>query len=136
MRCLERNKQTFYYCLYWKIVPIYLPLDGDDSDQARIETGESKVLYHRPVKLRANVSAAKGEAQIEQFGSSLQYDRVITLCDMSCPIDENTVLYIDKIPTKRFEGRLIHNDDHDYVVVRVAKHLNTISIAIRKVDVS
>ena len=50
---------------------------------------------------------------------------------MSCPISEDTVLFVDKEPEYDGEKPL-----YDYVVKRVAKSLNSISIAISKVNVS
>ena len=68
----------------------------------------------------------------EQFGALDNYDKVIVTSHMDCPIDENSVLYIDTTPVK-VNGVW---SPHNYVVRRVAKSLNGISIAVRKVDVS
>lgn len=54
-----------------------------------------------------------------------------TTDDMSCPIDENTVLFVDSKPGYR-QGK----PAFDYTVKRVAKSLNTISYAVSKVKVS
>ena len=51
---------------------------------------------------------------------------------MTCPIDENTVLFVDKEPEYDADGTPIY----DYFVRRVAKSLNCISIAIAKVKTS
>lgn len=51
---------------------------------------------------------------------------------MSCPIEETTVLFIDKKPEYDAEG----NPLFDYVVKRVAKSLNVIAYAVKRVDVS
>lgn len=120
MKCLERNKVDFYYCLYEETENV---LD-DDGNIA----GE-RVKYGSPVKARANVSAAQGEAQIEQFGNSVEYDKVILSDDMSAPIDENTVFFIDTPPAFDDDG----NPMFDYIVRKVAKSLNTLAVAISKV---
>ena len=88
-----------------------------------------RVKYGSPVKARANVSAAQGEAQIEQFGNSVEYDKVILSDDMSAPIDENTVFFIDTPPAFDSDG----NPMFDYIVRKVAKSLNTLAVAISKV---
>lgn len=134
MKCLERNKRVFYYALFDKVVPVKEPFDPGDPTAVRYETGETRVLYKEPVKARANISAAKGEAQIEQFGSSLQYDRVIIMGDVDVPIDENTVLFIDTLPEIDPE-KPWKQYAYDYEVARVARSLTSVSIAIRKVDV-
>lgn len=124
MKILHRNKRKFYYALFDKKEPI--------KDEYGNESGEYKVLYKTPKVMRANISAATGEAQIEQFGSSLLYDKVIITDNLNCPIDEHSVLCIDSPPAYDTDGNLIY----DYVVKRVAKSLNTISYAVSKVDVS
>lgn len=124
MRILERNKSTFYYLLYTGKTPV---LDEDEN-----ETGEYDVGYGEPVEMRANVSAATGQSQVEQFGNLENYDKVIVTDDMTCPINENTVLFIDKEPSYDALGK----PQYDYTVKRVAKSLNSISIAVSKVKVS
>ena len=92
--------------------------------------------------------------QVEQFGNLDSYDKVIVTTEMDCPIDESTVLFVEKEPEyaevqshEIVEGNALYADDeiqvvtyprpkYDYIVKRVAKSLNSISIAIRKVNVS
>lgn len=124
MRCLKRNKTNFYYCLYSSKEAIL--------DEYGNLTGEYKINYQNAVSLKANISPARGEAQAEQFGNSLTYDKVIVLEDIDCPIDENTVLFIDKDPEYDADSQPLY----DYIVKKVAKSLNSVSIAISKVDVS
>lgn len=58
------------------------------------------------------------------------------------PIDEYTVLWVDTVPTVDEDGVLAVNENgeiltpHDYIVKKVAKSLNSVSIAISKVNVS
>ncbi len=124
MKILERNKVALWYQLY----------DGKEIvvDEYGNETGGSKPVYKDAVKLRANVSSATGSAQIEQFGNFAGYDKVIVTDDMSCPIDENSVLFIDKPPEYGEDGTPLY----DYVVKRVAKSLNAVAYAVSRVDVS
>jgi hypothetical protein len=82
--------------------------------------------------MKANISTAIGVSEVEQFGKDLKYDKVIVLDDIDCPIDENSVLFVDKLPESDDEGNLLF----DYIVKRVAKSLNSVSIAISKVAVS
>lgn len=124
MKIMERNKQEFHYCLYINFDPI--------TDAEGNETGEHKVGYEAAVAMKANISAATGYAQVEQFGNFITYDKVIVTDDLSCPIDEHTVLFVDKKPEFDKEG----NPLFDYTVRRVAKSLNSVAIAISKVTVS
>lgn len=124
MKVMERNKRTFWYCLYDRKEPI---IDEDGN-----ETGEEQIVYKPSQSLRANISAASGSSQVEQFGNLAGYDKVIVLDDTSCLIDENTVLFIDKEPEYDDDGKPLY----DYMVKRVAKSLNSVSIAVTKVSVS
>ncbi len=123
-------------------------------DEYGNETTEYIVQYAEPVLLNANISPANGYSQTQQFGNLSEYDKVLVTCWMDCPIDENTVLFVDKepefvnVPTNRIEeSQTLYGDDeivpetvsvpvYDYVVKRVARSLNSISIAISKVSVS
>lgn len=124
MKIMERNKSTFHYLLYKGKTAI--------TDASNNETGEYKVTYENAVEMRANISPATGQSSVEQFGNLENYDKVIVTDDLSCPIDENTVLFIDKAPAYDGDG----NPLFDYTVKRVAKSLNSISIAVSKVKVS
>lgn len=146
MRCLERNKRTFWYCLY----------TGKEAivDEYGNETSECRPIYSEAVEMEANISPATGMSNTEQFGNLESYDKVIVTDNLSCPIDENTVLFIDKEPEYTEvdshtvdEGDALYADDevtpvsysvpaYDYVVKRVAKSLNVVSIAVSKVKVS
>lgn len=124
MKTMERNKQRFFYLLYDRKEPV---TDGDGN-----ETGEETVVYKPTVSFRANVSAATGASQVEQFGNLTGYDKVIVTDDLTCPIDENSVLFLDKEPEYDEDGKPLY----DYMVKRVAKSLNSVSIAVTKVSVS
>lgn len=148
MRGLERNKQSFYYCLLDPTIEHAVINEVGD------ETGEVIPHYHEAVQMRANISPATGYSQTEQFGNLDSYDKVIVTTEMDCPIDESTVLFVEKEPEyaevqshEIVEGNALYADDeiqvvtyprpkYDYIVKRVAKSLNSISIAIRKVNVS
>ena len=124
MKILERNKAALWYQLYDRKEIV--------EDEYGNETGGSRLIYNPAVKLRANVSSATGTAQIEQFGNFAGYDKVIVTDDLACPIDENSVLFVDKLPEYSEDGTPLY----DYVVKRVAKSLNAIAYAIQKVNVS
>ena len=124
MKTLIRNKRPFYYCLFSDTVTI--------EDEYGNETGEPRVVYGEPVKMLANISQATGQSNTEQFGNLENYDKVIVTDDLNCPIDESSVLFIDKEPEYSLDG----DPMYDYTVRRVAKSLNSVSIAVRKVNVS
>ena len=125
MRCLARNKATFYYALYTGQTEII--------DEYGNATGQYSVNYGNPIKALGNVSAAQGEMQTRQFGESESYDKVIVLDDANTPIDEYSILWVDTLPLPNGDGST--DTPHDYVVKKVARSLNSVSIAISKVIV-
>lgn len=128
MRILQRSAQPIWYRLYTGIEPYTVT----DEWGNLVETGESSIGYADPVEFRASVSPASGVSNVEQFGDLDNYDHVIVTDDMACPIDEHSLIYIDSVPT-------LSNglwSPHNYVVRRVAKSVNVVSIAVRKVDVT
>lgn len=134
MRCMNRNKVTFFYSLYEGREPI--------TDEYGNVTGEYDVKHGKPIKGSANISAAKGETQTRQFGESESYDKVIVMDNEIPPIDEYSVLWVDTVPQLDKDGSLAKDENgevitpHDYIVKKVAKSLNNVSIAISKVSVS
>ena len=134
MRCLVRNQIPFWYALYSGYSAVY--------DTGNYETGEQKITYHKPVKSAANISPARGESSTRQFGEDERYDRVLVTDDMTIPVDEQSVLWIDTVPELDANGALKVNNSGDivtpwdYEVRKVAKSLNHVSIAITKVKVS
>ncbi len=118
MRLLQRNKRGFWYSLYSRTVNV---------------DGEPYNVYELPTYMEANISAETGKSQTEMFGEAVDYDRVIVSDEMDCPIDEQSVLWVDKEPE-------YDSDDlptgWDYIVKRAAKPLDSVAYAIKKVDVS
>lgn len=134
MRCMRRNQSRFYYALYDKTEPI--------TDEYGNETGQHDVQHGNPIAYWANISAAKGETQTRQFGESESYDKVIVMDDTAPPINEYSILWIDTVPQLDESGALAVDGEgkiltpHDYIVKKVARSLNSVSIAIRKENVS
>lgn len=144
---MTRNDRIFWYCQYDPTVQ-HLIIDENGN-----ETGEVVPHYGEAIQMWANVSPAIGAAQFEQFGSMGSYDKVIVTRDMECPLTETSVLFIDKEPEyttvithEVVEGNALYADDeivtveyqlpkYDYLVKQVAKGLDAISVAIRKVEI-
>ena len=122
MRCLNRNSIGFYYAVYQGSTPVLVK----DEYGNEIETGEYEVSYDEPEYARGNISPAKGAVAVEVFGSTEGYDRVLVIDDPDTPIDEYTVLWVDTDDT---------DEPYDYIVRKVARSLNSASIAISKVNV-
>ena len=125
MRTLARNKIRIYYANYRAKVPL--------KDEYGNLTGEYEILYDTPVEVKANVSAARGEATTRQFGDDERYDRIIVLDDPKFPIAVTSILWIDAPPEIAEDGST--KTPHDYIVRQVAASLNSVSIAVSKVSV-
>ena len=115
MRDLKRNQVSFWYSLYVGKEPVLE--DG-------FETGQYEEVYTDPERAWARISSATGETEVDLFGASVQYDRVISTV-RPLPIDEYSRLWVDTDPNK--------GEEFDYKVKRVAKGLNQHLWAIAKV---
>ena len=131
MKCLERNKQRFYFAPYLSEEPIL--------DERGRRTGENRLIYGNPKLTKGNISSAEGETLIRQFGKDVPYDKVIAM-DKAL-FDEYAVLWVDSVPDMNYDGTLKTNSKgevltpNDYIVKRVAKSKNSVLIAISKVNV-
>lgn len=133
MRSLNRNKRTMWYALY----------SGKKEliDEYGNRTGQFVIEYEKPRMVEANISPASGETGIAQFGENERYDKVIVFADTGIPINEYSVLWIDRIPALNADGELERGGDgealtpHDYVVKQVAKSMNSTAYAVDKVRV-
>lgn len=133
MRCLNRNKVKIHFAQYVG--------REDILNEAGRKTGQHRILHTNPIETYANVSAAKGETQTRQFGESESYDKVVVMDNVACLIDEYSILWVDTEPKLDKNGALAVDENgeiitpHDYVVKKVAKSLNNVSIAVSKVSV-
>lgn len=135
MRVLKRNTQKLWYQLYDSHIPVFeTDLEGNIITNPitvnPLESGDYTVgLYRRLLGFRANVSAARGEASTDPFGVDTNYDKTLCTCAI-LPLDELSVLFVDKAPVYDKSGKLINKPD--YKVVKVAKSLNSVLYAIKK----
>ena len=119
MRTLEINKQPMWYALCTGKTEVI-----DDSGD---HTGVFEVTYGTPVYYPVNMSQSRNVARLDEYGINANYDRTFVTTDMDCPIKEDTVIWFEADPT---------TDPYNYVVHQVANSLNSITIQIRKVDVT
>lgn len=117
MRDLDINKSTVYYALY--IGMTEQMVDG-------LYTGTLVGTYAAPVAIRASVSAARGTSEIDLFGINASYTNTVIVDDIECPISETTRLWIGITPE--------NNTPHNYEVTAVARSLNHIAYAVKKVE--
>lgn len=141
MRTLHRNKRKIYYCnLLNGSVEVV-----DEHGNATLETVP---MYTNARALNVNITPASGISATEQFGNLDHYDKVIVLTDTvgdRLLIDESTVFFIDRAPETKVIDCYIRGargnieparywvPNYDYVIVRIARSINSVSIAVRKV---
>ena len=70
---------------------------------------------------------SRGTADVDAFGVEADYDRTFVTTDMSCPIKEDSIIWFDADP---------QTEPYNYTVYKIANSLNSITYAIRGVDVS
>ena len=116
MRDIRKNQQIIRYALR--------NVHKDTDEWGNTDDAKG---YGTPVMTYMSISANKGNATAQAFGTDLNYDREMSTHDMRCPIDEYTRLWLD--------GRKI-TETHNYEVVAVSKSLNCIRYAIKRVEVS
>ena len=126
MKCLRKNMRRFWYALYIG--------DEETKDADGNYTGLYKPVYTLPRLMSANISAARGTSNEQLFGVDISYDKAIATADVNCPISETSILWIDNAPVINSDGST--NTPWDYTVSSVAKSINSITYAVKKVDVS
>lgn len=123
MRNAKINEKSLFVCNIEDEVAIV--------DSQGYKTGEKKIIYSQPIYFKASVSGARGNANVEAFGTDVSYDKTIVMSIKKLEelgITENSVLFIDNKPS--YEG-----DDplYDYSVSRIATSVNEAVIAVSKV---
>lgn len=114
MQLLNRNKKTIQYKNYTGTMTL--------TTEGGFYTGERTESYSDFKTLKAYITANRGNAEDEMFGTSLDYDNII-YADLSCDMDEYSLLWVSASTTS----------PNDYIVKRVATSLNHKAIAIKKV---
>ena len=124
MRNLKKNSRTMYYSLYDSEIPIY-----DDDGNLELETMAG---FKEPVQFKASLSTGQSDAEESPFGKNVTYDRVISTCDTSLSIDENSLIWVKSNPTYNADGT-VNPDSADYeVAAPPLDGLNSLRIAIKK----
>lgn len=119
MRGLMRNKRTVVYKNY--VSTSYA------EDESGHKTGKKPVTYSDPKSMYCTVSTPTGNTILEMFGTNENYDKVVVVDKPDMDIDENSILWID-----RAYGE---NVTYDYIVKKIVRNHNFLTIGVRKVNV-
>jgi len=120
VRDLKRNQRTLYYALRTG--------ELENTDANGYLTGESTPIYGEKTMLRCHVSASVGNDTVSEFGSFTNYTRTMTISDVNCPIDEDTVIWFGITPD--------NNTPPNYIVTKRADSKNGILYALLEVEAS
>lgn len=137
MRSLKKNQKKLFYATYDGQITLYernengeIIYDEIDGESFPREIG-TKAGYNKPVYFSASVSSGKGSAQEEVFGTDVDFTRTISTTDLSLPIDELSLIWIDSKPKYLADGT-VDPESADYkVAAKPAKGLNSLMIAIK-----
>lgn len=114
---LARNTFNVYYKLYLG--------QQENIDADGYKTGTFSAQYGELQSAQLSVSSNRGEMAAEPFGTQIDYDRTMSTADTTCPIDEETILWLDGAAT---------DGPANYIVLRRAPWKNSIAFAIKEVD--
>ena len=119
MMNLARNTFTVWFQVY----------QGEQEivDEYGNKTGSFAPSYGTLQSAQMVVSPNRGDASLEMFGTLLDYDRTVSTADTTCPINEQTILWLDGAST---DGPYTH-----YVKQR-APWKNSLVFAVKQVEVS
>lgn len=119
MRCLARQRRSVWIGRYMGLV------QGKD-EHGRL-TGQPMPQYKMPREFKPTVSAARGEASADMFGSSIDYDRTVIIDDPKFEASESDVLWVESD---------VERDPHDYIIRRISRTGGYTVMAIKRVQVS
>ena len=119
MMNLARNTFTVWFQVY----------QGEQEivDEYGNKTGSFAPSYGPLQSTQMVVSPNRGDASLEMFGTLLDYDRTISTADTACPINEQTILWLDGAPT---------SDPYTHYVKQRAPWKNSLVFAVKQVEVS
>ena len=98
-----------------------------EQDQQGRKTSRKTVNYSNVKKLYCSVSTPTGNAVLEMFGTDENYDKVIVADKPDIDISENSILWLDRAHAE--------NVAYDYMVKKIVRNHNFLTIGVRKVDV-
>lgn len=131
MKLMKRNTQDFYFALYRG--------KGRVLDEEGKPTFELVENYSKPIKMKGCVSYRSGATnmsmsrqQFEPFGIYADYDKILIVDNPKLPFNSDTLFWIDNIPQTDENGEYKY-DDYDYVTIGIARSLNYIAVAIKRI---
>ena len=120
MRNLKKNSKNLWYSNYNGKVPI-LDENGD-------KTGDYESGYTVPVSFLATLSASRGNAYADMFGTNIDYTRTLSTME-KLPIKEESLIWVSE-PAMNPDGT-VDSESADYSVTGIADGLVGVVIALK-----
>lgn len=120
MRNLKKNTKKLWYSNYNGKVPI-LDENGD-------KTGDYESGYTVPVSFLATLSASRGNAYADMFGTNIDYTRTLSTVE-KLPIKEESLIWVSE-PAMNPDGT-VDSESADYSVTGIADGLVGVVIALK-----
>lgn len=120
MRNLKKNTRKLWYSNYNGNIPI-LDENGD-------ETGDYDSGYDAPVLFFGSLSASRGNAYADVFGTNLDYSRTLSTVE-NLPIKEESLIWKSE-PGANADGT-VDKESADYTVAGIADGLNGLVVALK-----
>jgi len=156
MRELDRNKTYIYYATQTGKTEI--------TDADGYATGQFTITYGNVIATKHNVSAARGSVEVDEFGMNANYSKTSVTSNLTETINESSIAWVGYGKVEAFSstkaysigdlvvygsslysckvagtGAWVDNNwlkiPHNYIVVGVAKSLNSVKYALREVQI-
>lgn len=120
MRNLKKNTKKLWYSNYSGKIPI-LDENGD-------KTGDYESGYTVPTSFLATLSASRGNAYADMFGTNIDYTRTLSTVE-KIPIREESLIWVNE-PAMNPDGT-VDSESADYSVTGIAEGLVGVVIALK-----
>jgi len=120
LRNLKKNTKKLWYSNYSGKIPI-LDENGD-------KTGDYESGYTVPISFLATLSASRGNAYADMFGTNIDYTRTLSTVE-KLPIREESLIWVNE-PAMNPDGT-VDSESADYSVTGIAEGLVGVVIALK-----
>lgn len=127
MMTLNQNKQKLYYALLDNVVPIYetdddgniIYYEDEEGNKIPLETGDTKIIYSKPVEFYGNIAMSGGEVEVQEFGLNLaDYEAILVLGKNTLPLTETSLIWQNTKP-KFNQDETLDENSADYKIVKI-----------------
>lgn len=127
MMTLNQNKQKLYYALLDNVVPIYetdddgniIYYEDEEGNRIPLETGDTKIIYSKPVEFYGNIAMSGGEVEVQEFGLNLaDYEAILVLDKNTLPLTETSLIWQNTKP-KFNQDETLDENSADYKIVKI-----------------